>query len=103
MHSLKSLFAAIGFLVASVSMLWGVALTVLPWEPRNKYEAAAVVGGIFAFSLSSLAATWVLVRRARVDIALDAPERWRFSDYAICSESVLCGVFVVLAIYTLLT
>jgi len=102
MHSLKSIFAFISFLVGTLLLVWAIVLTQVPWEPQSDRQAVAVLGTIFGVSLASLSLSWMLVRRARIDIVDDQPYRWRGTDVALCSEITVCGLFMLLTFMTLL-
>jgi hypothetical protein len=102
MYSLKSIFAFIAYAVGTVTLLWGVLLSALPWYPGDKYEAVAVVGPIFGVSMGALALSWCLMRRARVEILIDNPKRWRWTEFILFGEGVVCALFVLLTASTIL-
>ncbi len=102
MHSLKSIFAFIAFIVGTALLIWGVVLTQVPWEPTSLGEAVAVLATIFGTSLGLLSLSWFLVRRARVDILADQPSRWRATDAALCAEAAVCSLLLLYTFSALL-
>jgi hypothetical protein len=102
-HGPKSVGALISYLVGTASLLWGISLTIVPWEPRNKYQAAMFLAPIFALSLALLFTAWKLVRVARIEIAPNEPQRWRLTDYVLCGEALVCGLYILLTFFTVLT
>ena len=91
MYGLKSILALVAFLVGTFALVWGMVLTQVPWAPRNTAEAVAVLGTFFGFSLAALASSWTLMRKARREVIVDNPDRWRWTEYIVFAEASVCG------------
>lgn len=98
MYSLKSVFAVLSYLLGTATLFWGIVLTQLPWYPRSKYEATGILGSMFGVSAGLLASSWILMRRARVDILLSEPKRIRWTDAVVLCEATLCGLYLLLTV-----
>ena len=101
MYSIKSLFAFIAYLIASLALLWGITLTAA--GPRvTKLEAATTGSLIFGLSSTLLVTSWKLVRLARKEIDVYPPHVWRISDYVLCAETFLSGLYLLASLCTFL-